>query len=532
MLQYIILWYLTTYTSTVVYKNVFQQSNGILIVQMIATWLSVIGPTLTENNTLSFMTDIVQPNAISISVSLVCLLIGGIAIGIHFDTGFEKNTVGQYLFLTVASVSGILYIVVVLIILPINIEQCSCLYGYYGETCENSCFDSNNYICSGHGTCSSTGCLCDIRFQGELCNNCINEYNYDTNCTACNQGYSLTYQCTQCTTGRDPTTNCQSCLNGYLEDEAYNSPVLGCNVCKENYFQPSPDPRVGSYNAFLEFGEVCAPCNKENGIFCNGHGTCNHFLKADAVNGDFVFDGLIVLGDQANGECECLEGFYGPSCTKGLGFDLENTESICNNNGYVQTNYKRNINDIFDTFTGISCVCEEGWSPSLTDDACSCKGISGSCTECAFGYYLTNGNCLPCPNGGFTRACNMKNAGGVCQNDGSCDCLVSYATGGYTGTSCTECVNNNFYSQGENICVPCPGANSDGFFDACNGHGVCITQKRLDTWSSNNNNLDSYSMYEFQVGSINKKTIVELEDEIGNCECFENYVLNIFGTCS
>ena len=126
----------------------------------------------------------------------------------------------------------------------------------------------------------------------------------------------------------------------------------------------------------------------------------------------------------------------------------------------------------------------------------------------------------------------MKNAGGVCQNDGSCDCLVSYATGGYTGTSCTECVNNNFYSQGENICVPCPGANSDGFFDACNGHGVCITQKRLDTWSSNNNNLDSYSMYEFQVGSINKKTIAELEDEIGNCECFENYVLNIFGTCS
>ena len=125
MLQYIILWYVTTYTSTVIYKNVFQQSNGILIVQMIATWLSVIGPTLTENNTLSFMTDIVQPNAISISVSLVCLLIGGIAIGIHFDTGVEKNTVGQYLFLTVASVSGILYIVVVLIILPINIEPVS-----------------------------------------------------------------------------------------------------------------------------------------------------------------------------------------------------------------------------------------------------------------------------------------------------------------------------------------------------------------------------------------------------------------------
>jgi len=508
--------------------NIGKETKGLLVAHIISMWITIFGPTFTETNTLTFYRDILQPNMISLTITLICLIIGGIATGLYFENSFQKNFVGQYLFIGVALVSVLAYVIVVLIVLPVNIQQCACLYGFYGDSCQNTCFGSNGAICSGHGECTSVGCSCNDLFQGEFCDSCINNYNYDVNCTACNQGYSLTFSCTKCTTGRDPTSNCQGCLDGYLEDETYNNPVIGCSVCKENYFRPSTDPRIGSYNSFLQYGETCAPC--PGSLNCNGHGSCNHFLKED-VNGDFDYAGTITLGVNGNGECICDEGFYGPSCVKGLGYDLENTESICNGNGYITENYKRSNTDIFEKFVGIACVCDENWIPSSGDDACSCLTNSdGECTSCAFGYYLSNGECIICPGGSFTRACNMKNAGGVCQDDGTCACRISYASGGYIGDSCSECANNNFYSLGL-ACVPCPGAFGDGFAESCGGHGVCMTQKRLNHWNTGDSS-DSYDLYKFKIGDVNAKTIEQLEGEIGVCQCFENFNLNNFGVCA
>jgi hypothetical protein len=243
-----------------------------------------------------------------------------------------------------------------------------------------------------------------------------------------------------------------------------------------------------------------------------------------------------VLGLEANGVCECSEGFYGPTCIKGLGFDLENTESICQGNGYITTIYERSIEDVFDTFEGIKCVCEDQWTPAFGEDACSCKEQNGQCVDCAFGYYRFNGTCNVCPGGAFTRACNMKYSGGVCQNDGTCKCRVSYVSGGYKGESCQECVNNNFFhppTTNEPICLPCPGAFGEGFHEACGGHGVCITQNRLAYWDDVSDPNDSYDLYAFQVGPQKQLTKEELANtEIGKCQCFENYALNTFGICS
>ena len=523
MIQFIVVWFVFLTIFAIFHYHAVNNNKGILTIETLAIWMVIIAPTFSETNTLTFFQNVFQPNIVSISISFVCLVVAGISLGLFFQSSFENNTTSQYIFVTTSSIAIIFYVLFVLLLVPVNIDQCSCLYGYYGETCEKSCWADNGAICSGHGTCQINGCQCDSFFQGQTCNSCINQYNYDTNCTACNQGYSLLYQCTTCTSGRDPSTACQECFDGYLEDINYNSPVLGCTVCKDNYFRPSPDPLIGSYNAFLEFGTICTECPKENGNICNGHGQCQHFLLENP-NGDFEYEGTTVLGQDASGVCSCEEGYYGPTCIKALGFDGENTESICAGNGYITTNYRRNFEDIFDTFIGLSCVCDEGWIPNVGDNACSCKaGFDTPCTECAFGYYLFNGTCNVCPGGSFTSACNMKNAGGVCNNDGSCTCKVSYVSGGYTGEDCTTCVNHNFIQVGD-ACVPCPGAFSDGFSDACGGHGTCITQSRLDMWATTDLASDSFSLY-FSLAA-EPKMESELAAYIGKCECFDGYSLD------
>lgn len=528
MLEYIITFYITAFFSAVLEINISKRSHGILIVHLISMWLTIFGPTFTEENTLNFATHLLQPNMGSVGISVFLLLVAGVSAGMFYEGGFQKNSVSQYIFIGASTACLSLYVILVVVVMPVNVQKCECLYGYYGENCENSCFGDNNIICSGHGVCSVNGCFCDLRFQGNTCDSCINQYNYDTNCSACNQGYNLQSQCTSCTTGRDPSTNCQGCLEGYLKDEKYNNPEIGCTVCKAGYFRPSTDPRVGSYNAFLEYGEVCAPC-KGNPI-CSGHGTCNDFLTPN-TNGDFLYEGKNVLGLQADGQCVCEQGFYGETCIKGLGY-TGNMESICNGNGYITTNYERKVSDVFEKFKGISCVCNEGWTPSTTDDACSCfENSAGECVDCAFGYFLKNNKCVQCPGGSFTDACNQKNGGGVCQQDGTCKCRLSYASGGYAGPNCTECANNNFYKEGgTNRCVPCHDSFGPGFAESCNGHGVCITQNRLNAWKTNNDPQDSYDLYKFKTGN-QAKTIEELSNLIGTCECFENYATNFFGTC-
>ena len=233
MLEYIVAFYLLAFTSSVLHISINSLKDGTLFVHMITMWLVIFGPTFTEENTLTFYDHIFKPNMMSLAISLTSLIVAGIAAGMFVEGGFQKNSVGQYIFTGVSVGCLIMYVVVVVVVMPVNVNQCKCLYGYYGSECEQSCFGNNNFICSGHGTCSVSGCICEDRFQGLTCNACINEYNYETNCSACNQGYSLTFQCTKCTTGRDPTDNCQSCLEGYLEDLQYNSPELGCTVCKE-----------------------------------------------------------------------------------------------------------------------------------------------------------------------------------------------------------------------------------------------------------------------------------------------------------
>lgn len=550
MLLYLLLWFVTVlivcffviYAGTWVYTkksfSAVKVDRGVLLVAMVAFWLIIIAPFIVEPNSLTIMQNIIEPNMMTAVTCILLLFFTGMMIALAMQAKQEENDFLGTIYWVLSLSSLITYFVVLLVLIPLNINPCQCVDGYFGSDCDQTCYVDNS-VCSGHGDCGVTGCVCDDRFVGEFCNRCTNKFDYGTNCSACSRGYSLDLDCTTCEKGRDFSTDCQSCLEGYLNDEAYNNAATGCNVCKENYFRPTSNPLVGSYNKFLEFGDVCTACEGYPNV-CNGHGTCNHFLLPNDA-GNFDYNGTTTLGQLANGECECDVGYAGPNCTIAPGFDGDNEESICNAHGQIVEVFDQEENDIFETFQYIECECDDGYTSrdSRGRDACACEGLTyGNCDACVFGYYLSNGQCLACPGGGFLKGCSADIGAGVCQSDGTCRCSESYLTGAYKGDSCNECLNNNFYklktfepdAEEPERCLPCPGATGPLPGDACGGHGFCITDTRLASWQNGAQGTDSYAT--FQAITANSLAIEELANLIGTCVCFENFALNGFGLCS
>ncbi len=550
MLLYLLLWFLVTLTvcffvihaGTWVYTeksfSAVKVDRGVLLVAMVAFWLVIIAPFLTEPNSLTIMKNIIEPNMMTAVSCILLLFFTGMMIALAMQARDEDNDFVSTVYWVLSFSALTTYFILLLILIPINIETCPCVDGFFGPECDKTCF-FNDAVCSGHGVCGTNGCNCNDRFVGEFCSRCTNNFDYSTNCSACRRGYSLDLDCTTCEQGRDRSTDCQRCMDGYLDDEAFNNANDGCVVCKKNYFRPTSNPLVGSYNKFLEFGDICTPCEGYPNV-CSGHGLCNHFLL-ESGSGTFVYENKTRLGQLANGECVCDPGYAGPNCIITPGFDNDNEESICNGHGQVVEVFDQEENNIFETFQYIECECDEGYTSRdpKANDACACKGsIYGNCDACVFGYYLSEGKCLACPGGGFLKSCNADIAAGICLADGTCKCTESYLTGAYKGSNCSECSNNNFYKQKAKDpeideaerCLPCPGATGPLPNDACGGHGFCITDTRLASWQSGQQGIDSYAA--FQVRTSSTLTIEELANLIGTCVCDDNYALNGFGLCS
>lgn len=536
MLAYILTWYvacsainlLLLYAGTWVYTEKQEPKlldKGTLLVQLVGTWLVIIAPFLCEGNSLTIMS-VIEGNLMTFSISTMLLLFTAVTISMAMQSRLEKNQFQHVLYWVLCAAALLGYFAIVLVIIPYNVPGCPCQDGFFGNACDKTCL-VDSVVCSGHGSCGTVGCVCNERFTGTFCNACVNQFDYSSNCTACNVGYSLDLECTTCEQGRDPKQDCQACLEGYLADENYNSNKLGCSVCKENYFRPTSNPLVGSYNKFLEFGDVCTPC--EGTPVCNGHGTCRHFLTEGP--GNFQYNNKTVLGQLADGECECEVGYAGPSCIKAPAYDLSNSESICNGHGEVMEVYAQEDNDIFETFQRLECLCDDGYVPDSGDDACSCLGELGNCEACIFGYYLVGGDCVACPGGGFLKACGADIGAGVC-NAGTCECQESYVNGAYKGESCNECFNDNFFKiKNSDLegppeqCQACPGAYGNQVSEACGGHGYCITDTRLNNWQD-----EDYTAFKGLTAYDGNRD--DLQHMIGHCVCFQGYALNMFGLCS
>ena len=500
---------------------------GILLVQLIATWLLILVPSYVYDNTLQVWKDIVEPNVGTVSLLALCLVLASLLIPYNFHLRREGNNFGASLTLLLVVLSFVAFAIILVVVLPLEVRACRCKDGYFGVNCENSCFSSDNKICSGHGTCSDGGCVCDERFTGTLCDSCINEYLYSSDCSTCRNGYSLLLDCTACSVGRDKNDDCQSCIDSYIDKNTSD-----CVECQPFFFKASSLPSRSSYNAFLKVGsDVCQPCPNLNNKVCNGHGTCNHYqLEVDGVK----------LAEDASGLCDCDAGYAGPFCERIPGFDLENTESICNGNGDAYAVFEVPEGQFFEEYKELLCECDNGWYPTFSsaDSACSEKqDVFGAATECVYGYYLNvnTTRCLACPGGGFLQGCNAINQGGYCLEDGTCQCQINYSptgNGGYKGDDCKTCADN-FYKE-NNKCRPCPRANGPLVTDSCSGKGYCMTEERIEKWKASfghdTTSADSYHVYQSSVDEA--VSLENLNQYIGKCLCKSGYSNILDGSCN
>lgn len=498
-----------------------QDARGTLLVPLLGTWIVISSSAFLQENTLSVWTDIVLANPFSVVTGFLLLLLAGLFIPYTFHLRKEKNTLGATIAFGLSLGSLILFFLLVTVLLPLEIANCPCLNGFYGNECQYSCFNEG-VICSGHGQCTATGCACDDRFQGTFCDSCENQFLYSTDCSTCRSFYSLTFDCTKCEVGRDPSTDCQLCLPAYKNNNA-----SACNECKAFYFKPSALPSRESYNAFLRVGsDECTACPERSGEVCGGHGLCQHF-QLELPDGG-------ILGDDASGRCSCEDGYLGEYCDRIAGFDGENTESICNGRGTPLITYESV--DLYEEFKETVCECDEGYAPSTSaDDACSRKiDDLGETIGCIYGHFLSeNGTCIACPGGGFLQGCNAGRGGGTCSEDGACTCFVNYdpsGTGGWSGEGCKDCAPN-FYEDNL-LCRPCPGAVGPLVQQACGGKGFCITQDRIQHWMNGlgtDTDSDSYAAYEFAVDLV--VDLGDLNQYVGQCLCRSGFTVGLDDSC-
>tara|TARA_A100001015_G_scaffold70279_1_gene77856 strand:+ start:473 stop:2176 length:1704 start_codon:yes stop_codon:yes gene_type:complete len=513
---------------------------GSTIIHLLSSSIILLTPLITEPNSLNFYNDVIIPNIYSSIYILILLTIAAVAIGLSMKEIDENDLSFGICFIIIAIVAMVAVVILLLLVIPFQIPPCACKTDFYGEFCEQTCIDPNGIqvTCNGHGICQD-GCVCEEKYQGDFCQACINKYDYNTNCTDCMIGYSELDDCTKCEDGRDIAKNCEVCFeDSYFKDPNYIFNNDSCTVCNPFYYKPSASIERGSYNEYLQFGETCQPCKTDsNGNVCNGHGQCQHFWTESAAG--TLYEGLStqkILGLDANGDCICDDGYAAGTagtCEKIPGYDFENAESVCNGHGEPFITYKQEISAIYSVFDKLVCKCDNNFLPTYSDSESSCSKNSTDNT-CVYGFFKDQNNiCQPCPGGGFLIGCNAIRGGGTCQIDtGQCTCFVSYDpnSGGYTGTDCKTCANRNFFKiknskkyknnpsgfEDPEKCQPCPGATGPDILQSC-GNGYCITNILLDEFR-----FDSALFDTFKLATGNTMDLIQLEDEIGECICYDD----------
>eukprot|EP00760_Papus_ankaliazontas_P019861 PhM_4_TR18074/c1_g1_i4/m.44653 len=372
--------------------------------------------------------------------------------------------------------------------------QCQCHTGYIGTSCESRCPDAfgGSNPCSGHGTCSLTGCTCDSSstrgfWRGALCSECQTPYG-GTNCDATCPGYDATagthchghgtcnmatlqcacetstakghwalapissglYSCTQCAPGyygakcvtECPGGACAPC-SGHGTCSAGVTGTGNC-TCSGNFADAACSQCRSGY-----YGSVCGlRCPIALGSVCGSHGTCS--------------DGLT-----GTGMCTCHTGYQGTTCTSCLtGYELVGTAcAACPTgmNGLPCSGRGSCVSSKCtcpETHVGVACSlpCPTNSAGSVCSGVAQCIAGSSSakcscptqysgdaCASCKAGF--TGPTCSQTCPGGSTTPCSLR---GVCNRNATCTCRV-----GYWGADCGK---------------TCPG----GVSNTCGGHGTCV----------------------------------------------------------
>ncbi|XP_060591770.1 fibrillin-1-like [Ruditapes philippinarum] len=427
---------------------------------------------------------------------------------------------------------------------------CSCFTGYYlngltnceacaatrwGENCEKEC------VCTGRGAqiCDPVkGCLCDPGWEGDTCDEDINECDVANIC-------------------KDPMKECTNslgsylcqCMNGFQE---INGTCEDINECASPIFH-----------------DCMQECNNAFGGY-----TCGCFEGYVEINETSCAD--IDECEQGTADCEqnCMNvpGFYNCYCNTGytLNDDRSSCEKVsdpCLQFQNLNCSHYCNALDV-----GYACGCRKGFKIlpdketcsdanectdadlNLCDKVATCRNTYGSFTcECPTGTKLANDKrtCLVCDEFHFGKECSQtcsclhgvcdKKTGCVCDSGwigDNCNIDVDECTAGLLRCSAanTRCVNTaggavcsckTGYINISNQCIDvdeCKDSAMNKCDQVCvntNGSYTCKCQHGFTMLEGSCQDIDECS------GMNDCDQICDNTIGSYRCSCHEGYALNL-----
>ena len=313
-----------------------------------------------------------------------------------------------------------------------NGECDNCKSGYYNKFCNETC----NENCIGEPPCNPIDGKCteckDI-YYGEKCekksniNHCIKVDKENGNCLECEPTYYLIKNtCEECSSNctdklcEDETGKCYNCSNINAYGDKCN---LNCSkFCKENDGNYICDRKTAiCYNGCTFPGNFTDnKCNKcEQGFFPISKG-CTEQCSENCDD--------ITSCKEEDGSCgSCKLGFWGNNCNNECG-------ALCGKNGCSKDDGK--------------CVsCIDGY---YSDENKDCKECPNNCNTC-----YNQDECISCIDGFYGITCQEKCSihceGSSCEFNGKCDCEKKYF-GPLCDKNCNGCSEKNGCDDKNGIC--------------------------------------------------------------------------------
>lgn len=366
-------------------------------------------------------------------------------------------------------------------------EVTECKSGFYEQI--NLCWECRPWeICpQGDDNGGVLGCkVNDSSYTGEAYSGTgtgVSEYIYgpyylhDNGCHACpdhaecdQETFTMTCNDGYYRAGSSATWSGVGAVGGYIERQYDTYVCKKCPAggnCYDNVLQSCNDGYYKSDTECIKCTGNAATCNANGALSCNS----NYYLLGKEC---------VKCPDNAtcydNGTWTCNEGFY--KTNNGCQTCPEHYKT-CTNDGFTcQDGYFSN---------GTACpACETAFAHAIT-----CTAVAA--TSCRAGYYLSAGQCAPCPanstctsytnftcNNGFyksNKACvtcptnhkTCNNEGFTCK-DGyyrsgdKCEQCQGVGVATCTADGATSCTDNYFFNDGQ--CLDCPEnatCDSDGF---------------------------------------------------------------------